>query len=247
MNAIGYEWRRINSVRSTWILTGTVLAIAVITGLGTLLAGVTIHGVAINGQPIRTLADTVDGYIPAGLLLLTILGAQAFGQEYRYGTIRPTVQAFPRRWQLLGAKMTMVALVTAVTAAICAVAVSLIAAVGFRSHVHGGFLEPTQLRAAGFGMLYLAAVAVLAVALSAVTRSTVLAVVLIYVWAFAAEPLIRLAAKAAVDFMPFGAAGQLMSPAGGRVLLHLGVFAGELGLVVVGAGWLFSRRDITTK
>jgi ABC-2 type transport system permease protein len=247
MNAIGYEWRRINSVRATWILTGTVLAIAVIAGLGTLLAGVTIHGVAINGQPIRTLADTVDGYIPAGLLLLTILGAQAFGQEYRYGTIRPTVQAFPRRWRLLGAKMTMVALVTAVTAAISAVAVSLIAAVGFRSHVHGGFLEPAQLRAVGFGVLYLAAVAVLAVALSAVTRSTVLAVVLIYVWAFAVEPLIRLAAKAAEDFLPFGAAGQLMSPADGRVLLHLGVFVGELGLVVVGAGWLFSRRDITTK
>ena len=81
MNAIRYEWRRINSVRATWILTGTVLALAVIAGLGTLLAGVTIHGVAINGQPVRTLAGTVNGYLPAGLLLLTILGAQAFGQE----------------------------------------------------------------------------------------------------------------------------------------------------------------------
>jgi ABC-2 type transport system permease protein len=245
MNAIGYEWRRINSVRSTWILTGTVLAIAVIVGLGTLLAGVTIHGVAINGQPIRTLADAVNGYIPAALLLLTILGAQAFGQEYRYGTIRPTVQAFPRRWQLLGAKMTMVALVTAITGAISAVAVSLIATVGFHSHVHGGLLEPAQLRAVGFGVLYLAVIGALAVALSAVTRSTALAMVLIYAWAFAAEPLIRLATKAAENFLPFGAAAQLMSPADGRVLLHLAVFAGELGLVAAAAGWLFSRRDIT--
>lgn len=75
MNAIRYEWRRINSVRATWILTGIVLAAAVIAGLGTFLAGVTIHGVAVDAQPVRTLADTVNGYIPAGLLLLTILGA----------------------------------------------------------------------------------------------------------------------------------------------------------------------------
>lgn len=247
MNAIRYEWRRINSVRATWILTGTALALAVIAGLGTLLAGVTIHGVAINGQQVRTLAGIVNGYIPAGLLLLSILGAQAFGQEYRYGTIRPTVQAFPRRGQLLGAKMAMIALVTAITAAVSAVAVSLIAAAGFRSHLHGPVLEPTQLRAVGFGVLYLAVVAALAVALSAVTRSTVLAVVLIYAWAFAAEPLIRLATRAASDYLPFGAAGHLMTPADGRVLLHAAVFIGELALVAAAAGWLFGRRDITAK
>jgi hypothetical protein len=56
MNAIRYEWRRINSVRSTWILTGTVLAAAVIAALGTLLAHVTLRGAAIDGQPVRTLA-----------------------------------------------------------------------------------------------------------------------------------------------------------------------------------------------
>jgi hypothetical protein len=188
----------------------------------------------------------VNASVPAALVLLAVLGGQAFGHEYRYGTIRPTAQAFPRRWQLLGAKMTMVALVTAITAAISATAVYLIAALGFRSQLHGGVLDPAQLRAVGFGVLYLSAAAALAAALSAVTRSTVLAVLLIYGWAFGAEPLIRLAAKTASDFLPFGAAGHLMSPADGRVLLHAGVFIGELTLAVASAGLLFGRRDITT-
>ena len=247
MNAFRFEWRRINSIRATWILTGIVLVIAVAAGLGTFLISAAPWSAAVGGQPTRTLAGTVNTYIPAALLLLTILGAQSFGQEYRYGTIRPTVQAFPRRWQLLGAKMTMIALVAAITAAISATAVYLIAALGFRSQLHGGVFDPGQLRATGFGVLYLAAAAALAVALSAVTRSTVLAVLTIYVWAFAVEPLIRLATKAASDFLPFGAAGQLMSPADDRVLLHAGVFIGELALVAASAGWLFRRRDITTK
>jgi hypothetical protein len=45
-------------------------------------------GQAVRGQPIRTLAGTVNAHIPAALVLLTVLGAQAFGHEYRYGTIR---------------------------------------------------------------------------------------------------------------------------------------------------------------
>jgi len=194
-----YEWRRINSIRATWILTGTVLAVAVMAGLGSFLVSVSPFGVAAGGPPIGTLAGTVNTYIPVALVLVTVLGAQAFGHEYRYGTIRPTVQAFPRRWQLLDVKMTMVALVTAVTAAISATTVYLIAALGFRSRLHGGVLDPGQLRAIGFGVLYLAAVAALAVALSAITRSTVLAVLLIYVWAFAVEPLIGLATKTASE------------------------------------------------
>jgi ABC-2 type transport system permease protein len=243
MNVMRYEWRRINSIRATWILTGTVLAVAVVASLGSFLMSVS----PLGGPPIRTLAGTVNTYIPVALVLVTVLGAQAFGHEYRYGTIRPTVQAFPRRRQLLDAKMTMTALVTAVTAAISVTTVYLIAALGFRSRLHGGVLDPRQLRAIGFGVLYLAAVAALAVALSAITRSTVLAVLLIYVWAFAVEPLIGMVTKAASDFLPFGAAGQLMSPADGRVLLHAGVFIGELALVAALAGWLFRRRDITTK
>ncbi len=247
MNALHYEWRRINSIRATWMLTGTVLALAVVAGLGTFLIRAVPQLAAVGGQPAPTLAGTVNTYIPVAFLLLIVLGAQAFGHEYRYGTIRPTVQAFPRRWRLLAAKMTMIAMVTAITAAISAATVSLIAALGFRSHLHGGVLDPVQLRAIGFSVLYLAAVAALAVALSAVTRSTILAVLLICVWAFAVEPLIGLATKAASDFLPFGAAGQLMSPADGRVLLHAGVFIGELTLVVGLAGLLFRRRDITTK
>lgn len=247
MNALRYEWRRINSIRATWILTGTVLVLAVAAGLGTFLISAVPWSAAVGGQPIGTLAGTVNAHIPAALVLLTVLGAQAFGHEYRYGTIRPTVQAFPQRWQLLGAKMTMIALVAAISAAISATTVSLIAALGFRSQLHGGVFDPAQLRATGFGVLYLAAVAALAVALSAVTRSTVLAVLTIYVWAFAVEPLIRLATKAASDFLPFGAAGQLTSPADGRVLVHAGVFIGELALVAAATRLLFRRRDITTK
>ena len=145
------------------------------------------------------------------------------------------------------AKMAMIALVTAVTATISAGAVWLIAALGFRSRLHGGVLDPGQLRAIGFGVLYLAAVAALAAALSAVTRSTVLAVLVIYLWAFGVEPLIGLATKAASDYLPFGAARRLMSAADGRVLLHAGVFISELALVAASAGWLFRRRDITAK
>ncbi|MFZ1671704.1 MAG: ABC transporter permease subunit [Candidatus Nanopelagicales bacterium] len=112
VGVLRYEWRRISSIRSTWIL----LALSIVFSAG-LAALVTVGLNAAN-----SVSDSDSTVEPAGLLsmggalstattnfvVLVLLGtvaAQAFGQEYRQGTIRLTLTAFPRRMPVFVGKV----------------------------------------------------------------------------------------------------------------------------------------------
>ena len=87
-----YEWRRMRSLRSNRALLAVVVAFAVVgdlTGAGKPLdaEGVVFH--------------VVQRDLAVRWLVAAAVGAQAFGHEVRYGTIRPTLGAFPRRGRLL--------------------------------------------------------------------------------------------------------------------------------------------------
>jgi len=101
--ALRYEWVRLRTLRSTWWLTGLSLLIAGLLGLP-----------ALGMKGALTVVDYGDILIGGGLdvllisMLLSMIGIFAIGHEYRYGTIRPTLSALPRRSNVLAAKVIVV-------------------------------------------------------------------------------------------------------------------------------------------
>jgi ABC-2 type transport system permease protein len=112
INALRYESRRIASIRSTWILLGgAVIAGAGVAALFNLMLNVAVNASksdpSLGPPPTVTLTQAIGlGIANAAVWgLFATVAAQTFGQEYRHGTIRLTLTAFPKRWQVFVAKI----------------------------------------------------------------------------------------------------------------------------------------------
>ena len=93
------EWIKLRSLRTTWILA----ILAILTAMG-------ITGAATGTIEAGSSAfERVDLLLtPAPLLVrlfILVLGIMAFSNEYRYGTIIPSLAAAPIRGELLAAKL----------------------------------------------------------------------------------------------------------------------------------------------
>lgn len=104
VGSLRYEWRRITSIRSTWILLASSIVVAVAFGFLTVWGLEQVKSTppdpGSGGQFEAISLYTAINQSAANFIVLVILGtlaAQAFGQEYRHGTIRLTLTAFPRR------------------------------------------------------------------------------------------------------------------------------------------------------
>ena len=98
--ALKYEWRRLWSIRATYVVS---VAYLVLVGL---MAGIPIFlahpGLAIMAISWKALYGT-----PAFILcavVISVIAAQTFGHEYRYGLIRLTLSEFPNRSIVILAK-----------------------------------------------------------------------------------------------------------------------------------------------
>ncbi len=97
ISALTYEWRRLWSVRSTWVVSGLYL---LITGL---LGALPIYLVGENfKQSWNGLYSTNANFLC--LVMLGIVASQSWGHEYRYGMIRITFSEFPAREKVVVAK-----------------------------------------------------------------------------------------------------------------------------------------------
>lgn len=159
------EWTKIRSIRSTWWCTG--LYLLVVGGAGWLAAAST--DTAPRSDVALGVALTGFG---VGQLVVLVLGVLAVTTEYASGTALVSLTVAPRRTRMLMAKTLVVtvycALLTAVLVVVCAAAAFLL------TEVPGGMAlaSPEVLRPMGLQVLHGALVAVLAVALGAVLRST---------------------------------------------------------------------------
>jgi ABC-2 type transport system permease protein len=99
-----YEWRRARSIRTTWITSGFLVAAVAAFCYLTVLA---LESTDEQGLPLTDIVQQSITVNPVVLVLLASLGAMAFGHEYRYGTIRLTLTAFPRRPGVFAAKLVM--------------------------------------------------------------------------------------------------------------------------------------------
>ncbi|MGH7868127.1 MAG: ABC transporter permease subunit, partial [Candidatus Dormibacteraceae bacterium] len=209
ISALTYEWRRITSIRSTWILLGIIiiLPVTVIT-IGLLL-----------GQSVDPLSTTIFSLSAVGFLAAA-LGAQSLGQEYRFGTIRVTLTTYPTRLFIFVAKLVVALGFTVVTGVVTIGLCLLIASLAG---------DPWQLTADALAIafrmvLILAGWLLIGFGIAGLTRNTMLGIVLPLVTVFVIEPLLLLTvipkALWLAELLPFNGNNALAT--GWQAWRHLG-------------------------
>lgn len=235
VSGVRYERRRITTIRSTWIVLG-LLAITTPV-LAFLLAQ--LGEVDSDGNPISDSSSTLGGAMGSmlffGAILLSVIAAQAIGQEYKFGVIRLTLTAFPRRWDLGSAKLIVTSAVIVLGAAIAGSLALVGSLVSTGNYAGWGGSQPVTV------VLYLLLYALFAFAISGITRSVVLGVVIPLVTSTIVETLLLTVTRQEwlVDWMPFSA-GQ--AGAGGD-WVALGVFAAWAAALLLVWWVLFMKRD----
>ncbi|MFN8167609.1 MAG: ABC transporter permease [Candidatus Nanopelagicales bacterium] len=258
--ALRYEWVRITTVRSTRI--SLVLAVLFAMGLGYLATNPNYNEFDDQGLPVGP--GTVDWYAAFAFPLLimaviaSVLAAQSVGQEYRFGLIRLTLTAFPRRGRILTAKILMVVLASVV--------VTLLSYLGSWIGValHGYPTPPANVVETPDGTFFLRGVvfvvlwALSAFALAGLTRQTAVGIAVPVISGLIAEnivaTLLRDRAGWLVDVLPWSTASRWASspleaepgvvvdspPVGWSAL---GVFAVWVAILVAFEVVAFLRRD----
>ncbi len=103
IKALRYEWRRIRTIRSTWMLS--LLAVVSSGVIAYVMAEIQIPTSFSRGGYLQVLS--APRYLSP--ILVALIGIFAFGHEYRHGTIRASLTALPRRTALYTAKILVVA------------------------------------------------------------------------------------------------------------------------------------------
>lgn len=171
------------------------------------------ENVTVSLDDPRLLAVAVGNSFGAPLVLMLLLGGVAFTQEFRYGTVTSTYLVEPRRTRVLVAKWVSLMLVGAVvTTLTLVVSVPVSAAlIGFRDGEVS--LGATFWKMAAAGYVVLAVFGVIGVAIGALVRNQITAVVAVLVWMLALEQIV---------ITSYPEVGRWMPGATAVVLLQMG-------------------------
>jgi ABC-type transport system involved in multi-copper enzyme maturation permease subunit len=100
-----YEFIRITSLRSSWVLT--ILGTLMVCAISYLAISTTVS--TTNGDlAALAFSDLVPAFVPIWGIWAATLASQAFGHDYRHGTIRLTLSAFPNRFAVYFVRVTTV-------------------------------------------------------------------------------------------------------------------------------------------
>jgi ABC-2 type transport system permease protein len=189
LDALHAEWTKLRTLAGTWWLLLAAAALTVAVGAAAAAA------YRCSGGPAAC-APAVTGADPAkisltgvdlGQVIVALLAVLAVGGEYGTGMIRVTLAATPRRLTLLAAK-TLVVTGWALAAGFAAVAGSLLAGrlvlPGHGLSAANGYVVPSlgcgpDLRAFGGSVLYLVAIALLALGVTTAVRDSAAAIGLV--------------------------------------------------------------------
>ncbi|TXH40882.1 MAG: hypothetical protein E6Q90_12860 [Actinobacteria bacterium] len=243
MAIVAYENRRIRTIRSTWIilLITLVLAGALTAGFSAMANLDPATGERVGrGTLISVLAVLLS---PIVLVPLSVMAAQSFGGEYRFGMIRLTLSTFPRRTRVMLAKLWTISLWVLAFLVLTTV-VALVVAQLFPQYVEfalDGTIALYVLRALAYGLAYCLWV----FALVLITRNQALSIVLVLVWALLIEPVALQLLGGKFPWLdkalPMTAGAAFAQ--GDRMLPSAGLYFGTT-VVLLLIGWLvFTRRD----
>ncbi len=259
MSVLAAERIKLLSTRSPW-WTGAA-AVVVVAGLTVLVAAFAAPAAArggtgggVEGLPTAP-GPILAGVVPIGLVIVLVMATLAVTTEHRFGTVRTTFQAVPRRPVALVGK----AVVVATAAGVVGLVASTLAWVG-AALLLGAPLVPVTAadwRVVGGTGAVFALGAVIAVAVGILLRQTAGAVALLLIWVLVVESLLGAIPDVGDDIavrLPFTNAGNFLggpaapvvvpgvatppSPLGS--LLHLALFATVLFAVAVAVA---DRRD----
>lgn len=227
----------------------TALLLLATLGLVTLTINVTVPEAGDENAPVplddpSLLAVAVGNGFGVPLVLAILLGGVAFTQEFRYGTVTSTYLVEPRRTRILLAKWATLALASGVVTAltlVVSVPFTLALIVSRDGEVRFG-AQFWQMVLAGF--LVLAVYAVIGVAIGALVRNQIVAVIGVLVWMLFVEQVVIPAYPLVGRWMPTGTTlsllqlgpsvdpdGKLLSvPASGLLLAAYAVVAVILAL-----------------
>jgi ABC-2 type transport system permease protein len=181
--ALRYEWRRITTVRSTWIC----LIIAALVGIGSGLLGY-----LVSFQTFTPPGDVTRWYLAVTFLLAItnvlglVIGAQAIGQEYRFDIIRLTLTAFPYRARILTAKV-LVVIVWAMILGLTTMLAGLLTAAAFGHVLPDGGITGEYWSRLVVSLVVVVGWALIGFAVACVTKQTALGIVLPLVWGLVVE------------------------------------------------------------
>jgi ABC-2 type transport system permease protein len=258
-DALRYEWVRLRTLRSTYWLTGIALLV------GGLLA---LPALALTDNAKLSQKDYGDiitggggGAIFLVSIFLGLIGVFAIGHEYRYGTIRPTLCAIPRRSALMAAKVALVlvwvALVGILVQALRFFICWLILGSKFTAHPFDGVNPRLWVGSIGYMVVF----TLVGLALAGLFRSMPAAIVTLIVMPLIAENLIHglltihalRSLRGLGKILPFSNGAQIMSypsPDGNGLSGQLvgpwagaAIFVGFLCILMALAWTLFERRD----
>jgi ABC-type transport system involved in multi-copper enzyme maturation permease subunit len=242
-NQIASEFRKLTTTRSIYAMLAALIAVI---ALG-------VVAVVTDGRPADLLAPLPQqAFLNVSLTIAPLfgllLGLRSFTDEFRYGSIVPTLLASPIRRRVLGAKLVAaggggVALCLAAMAITIAIGVPLLIAKGIDVTWSTAALAEVVGRLIGATVLWTA----IGVGLGLAIRHQVAAIAGALVWLLAAEGIVSGLVPDVAKYSP-GAAGfaivgvnpaDLLTPALGAVLL-----GGYTVAAVAAGGVLMRRRDI---
>ena len=204
------ELLKLHSTRtSRWLLLAMLPMVALTLVVSVPTAG-NQHAAPLRLDDARLLAGTIGNCFGVPLVLMVLLGCMAFTQEFRYGTITSTYLTEPRRPRVLAAKwlsMGLTSIVISTATLIFAIPFSfaLIRSRDGDTTIAGLFW---QMIAADFVVML--AYAAIGVALGALLRNQIVAIVAVLVWMLGVEQLVLASWPGVGRWMPIGGAFSVM-------------------------------------
>ena len=268
--AIAYEWRRITTVRSTYWFSAMAI---VFSALIAFFIALTLSSSDFTSDGISNFFQASTLVVTAGASVIfvpvlsapfcAVIGAMAFGHEYRYGTIKQTLTAIPDRSTAFFAK-----LVVLIGWLLILMLVVVLLNIALGALLLGNFsLRGEAFRPIVDFVLYNVGFGIAGFALAAIFRNLAGALVGVLVYPLVIEPIgynvLRVVNRGALDrvanlfpasagrrtiYLPYEAFANPTS--GTDVVLHVwgvaastAVFWSGLVILVVAALALFLKRD----
>jgi ABC-type transport system involved in multi-copper enzyme maturation permease subunit len=254
------EWFKFASLRSSWITIA--VALVIIIGFGALAAGVAAGAVTPTrpgggpGGGGRGFASDPTSLSLAGAglaqVILGILGALAISGEYSSGIIRATLAAVPKRLPVLWGKVAVIGVVSLVVAEIGSLAAFYLGQTILGDGANVALSDPGVLRAVLGTGAYMAAIAVLGLAIGALLRHAAGAIGTLFALLLLAPGLLPLVLPTSwsdtlLPYLPSraGAAFTSVVPAAGSLSAGAGALVLVAWIVVLlgVAAVLLRRRD----